>query len=741
MGTLFLFVGLAALLLLMGVRDILITWSILLLTPTLAFFAGYALPTLTSGVFYAQGALLAMVAVLVTGARWGAPWPTLRDLTPYMVFVFAYSLVYNLCLLWPDFISIGERLRDYALLNSVIDSPLVAREPWLPGETLNYYLYWYRFGQMLHEVVRIPVWEVYHQLQSFTFAFYLTALFLLFQRYARFSVVGALLCAVVISFGSNFQGVVHFLTMDDNWWGPSRVIKNTINEFPAWSLLLGDVHPHYLNLPLIPFLVLVLAALAERLKGRWGHCALFVAGAMPVLWVYNANAWETPVWLGVFLVAATATALHWLLRQRTIGGGSAVANSSTDAVVPEIPLTPLDRWVPFVLMAATVLFGAIFLLASGNITRPDAPLTFVSAPVSRSALWSRENGGLFQIWGMPLLVIAASLLLLIPRWSLRLIGILGILISLLCNLSDVTWLAQLSSTFFLVTTLGLLVLFSLRKLSLWRDEPLQHHIPEVVFLVVGITGLTFLLLGETIYFKDSYGVDLARMNTIFKFYSSSWWMVHAVAIFLGSQALPVVWRKPVVGLPLRSIQLAMVVLLCGFTFRTVDLRKSKGEVNGERAEGLSLVQREFQGAADTVRRLRAIPRTVVLEAQGPPYSYTSHVSTLSGHDAYLGWANHVNLLLKRYDEVKRREDMTKRIYESTACSEIETLLRQEGIAFLVWGPLEKRAFPNTDPARFGCLTQFTQSGEYAVFSPAPRMVSPDMPSTGPSVLSPTAPQS
>src|SRR5262249_31479919 len=41
------------------------------------------------------------------------------------------------------------------------------------------------------------------------------------------------------------------------WWGPSRAISIGITEFPAWSFLLGDLHPHYLSYILAPAFYLI----------------------------------------------------------------------------------------------------------------------------------------------------------------------------------------------------------------------------------------------------------------------------------------------------------------------------------------------------------------------------------------------------------------------------------------------------------------------------------------------------
>jgi len=50
-----------------------------------------------------------------------------------------------------------------------------------------------------------------------------------------------------------------------NYWNPSRVIPETINEFPFWSYLFADLHPHTIG---IPFTLLVLTLALNLIKER-----------------------------------------------------------------------------------------------------------------------------------------------------------------------------------------------------------------------------------------------------------------------------------------------------------------------------------------------------------------------------------------------------------------------------------------------------------------------------------------
>ena len=100
------------------------------------------------------------------------------------------------------------------------------------------------------------------------------------------------------------------------------MIPNTINEFPSFSFLLGDLHAHVLALP---FTVLALAfAMQVALSGPrsdllWRAVAEALAAGLSVGMLYAINSWSYPVAAGI-LAAAVIT---WIR-----GGASAASRSS-----------------------------------------------------------------------------------------------------------------------------------------------------------------------------------------------------------------------------------------------------------------------------------------------------------------------------------------------------------------------------------------------------------------------------
>lgn len=658
--------------------------GLILLTPICAYPLGMLMGAGPLRYGCAFVFLLAVLLILTRGRARYVRAESRDALLPIGYFILCFSLFSYFCHLWPDFYQLGERLRDFAVLSAVINSPIEAREPWLAGYPLNYYLYWYRFGHMLDSVLKLPIWEVYHQLQAFTFALFTTSTFVLFKKYAKFPLWGAFASSILISLGSNAEGVYFFIKNDPNWWGPSRVIPGAINEFPAWSFLLGDVHPHYLNLGLIPFLCSAfLGLVATKAQASMKLLSVFGILAVGTLWIYNANAWEVPVWMGlscacffIFLISVPLPVVTEYFRTKI---------QSKDF------LTPAS-----LLLSASIAYLCYCLaLSSLNIVPAHMPLKLVEAPIPRSTSFD-----LLRHWGIPLCMIGLATLFTIGKieWVMCAILALGL------------------ATFSRSALALLAVLFLISAISIWRrrNPSSQPDMTRVVFSAMGVVALLLIIFPELFFLDDSYGGENERMNTIFKAYSASWFLLHGFALYALTQ-IPRGWLKPFAEIPAKPLVIVITILWCGFFFRTVKLRKSIEGSTRPVAQGLSDVERRFPGSATTIQILANSRPGVVLEAQGPAYDFTAHVATLSSQTSYLGWANHINLLLQVYPEVDRRSKLTEAFYRETDCSKKREMINQEHINYIVLGPLEKKAFPEASAENFGCFRELVRSKEYLVF--------------------------
>ena len=107
-----------------------------------------------------------------------------------------------------------------------------------------------------------------------------------------------------------------------DYWAASRVIPYTINEFPFWSFLFADLHPHLIAMP-VGLAVIGLSLNWLMLPGRssWpGMAARLLLFVVALGALGPTNTWDLPVYL--LLVAAAFVLVPWRSRRWMPGLGA-----------------------------------------------------------------------------------------------------------------------------------------------------------------------------------------------------------------------------------------------------------------------------------------------------------------------------------------------------------------------------------------------------------------------------------
>jgi YYY domain-containing protein len=552
----------------------------------------------------------------------------------------------------------GEKPMDFAILNALYRSrTLPPMDPWFAGEPLRYFYFGHWLPATLGRITGVPPAFAFN-LGIATLGALLASAALAAGRQMGGRRAGLLAAGGTVLLG-NLAGVRLALADPgralgfDFFWATSRVIPGTINEYPFWSLLFGDLHAHLLALPFDLALVGVASLWVTGIGAAGSRSRLVVA--VLAAWVAGASVASSPWNLPVAMVVPAAfLATAWLRGRRT----------------------PRSLATTIGLGAGTWLLGGLlFLPLHARLRRTDLP----------SLGWPDQAASIADVWtifGLFLLVILPALLIPV-RWrpSARAVAVLALGA---LAVGGTAWLRSTSAAFFLGT--------ALLAATVWRRGR-TISVQAASLLVALAAGIG--LMTETVFVSD-------RMNTVFK-YSLHVWLMLAIAagvflsrtLRLASPALRPLWKD-----------LAAVAVVCGlFTsagatiglVRDPPMRSPVPTLDGMRylrharpseAEAFEWLDREVPGAP------------TLLEAQGPPYQLYSRVSMNSGLPTVLGWEHHLRQQGRPAAQIETRRRDVRTLFDTTDREEARALLDRYGVEYVFLGPLERQIYSEAGLSKF-----------------------------------------
>ncbi|UYN88975.1 MAG: hypothetical protein KIT08_07710 [Anaerolineales bacterium] len=554
------------------------------------------------------------------------------------------------------------------------------------------------------------------------------------------------------------------------WWRASRVINDRtfdggeqelIDEFPAFSFVLGDLHPHVLS---IPFVLLATGVAlntylggSERKKPRMGlyireeslALAALVIGALAFL-----NIWDLPIYAILFAGA-------YVLRRATQEGwGRERLNEFLNLVVL-VGVTGILFFLPF-FIGFTSQAGGILpnLLTPTRGTHLWIMFATLLTPLLLWALWQWKQRG----WaGLPrallysLAFVAALWLgsfLLIPLFSVfsgAFAFIAGIFLgieSMLLHLSETvfSFLRGLLSGFFiklseLFAQLGVASMAGAPDLGSLFAESLRRRFagPGGWLTLIVLLGLLGGLLAagkagrskqpaetashfavlmalvaallvtapEFIYLRDQFGT---RMNTVFKFYYQAWLLWSVVAAF-GISVLMLELRR---GARLAAATLVFVVLGAGFVYPAYAFADIASRPQGQplTLDGSIHLPPD---AREAIAWLQTAEPGVLAEAVGGSYSAYARYATFTGMQNVMGWPGHEGQW--RGGNVDYgRIGAIESLYSTGDWVTASEILQRYSINYVIVGDLERAAY-SVNEAKFQArLPLVFQNGTVSIYA-------------------------
>jgi YYY domain-containing protein len=595
------------------------------------------------------------------------------------VFAVAFAAMALLIAFAPDVWN-TEKPMDAMLMTAIqASSSFPPHDAWMAGETVNYYYLGHLLLALPAHALSIEPSRGYNLAVAGLFGLSASAAFTLAGTLwaaasargvrAVGSAVGAGLTAVALCLVlGDLAGAREWLQADRppgdyDWFGASRVIPDTINEFPSFSFTLGDLHAHVLA---IPFTFLALGfALQVALDGprgdlAWRAVAEALAAGLAVGALYAINSWSYPVAAGLLVGAVVV----WMR------GPEADGRRAFGAV-----------WTVLVLLAGVVLLLPFWL----NFDPAARGIGGVSEHRS-FAHWAGDMALIYGIlaWGV-LAAYAGRLLAARRRVRTAVWGAVGaaFVLSLLAPL-------DLSGIALLLAALGVAV-----HAALTRRLPA----PERFLWLLVAGGVACVLVPELVYVRDEFdGSDLYRMNTVFKLGYQAFILLAIAA----SCALPWAGR----WLPRRAwagwAAVGAVLLLLGLLFPYAgNWARREGFSRSPTLDGLGWLRASAPGDVEAIAWLRehAPEDAVLLEAAGPDYSGFGHarMSTFTGRPAVIGWAGHE--LQWKHDPGTRAADV-RQLYMAADAAAARPGLARYGVRYVVVGPIERADYGDAGLAKW-----------------------------------------
>lgn len=731
--------------------------------------------------------VLASASAWAGRRQWREIWAWMRAkrralLAMEVLFLAAYLLWCWVRAANPEIVA-TEKPMELMFLNSILRSPAFPpRDAWLSGYAISYYYFGYVLAAWLTRITGVFTGVAFNLTNALWFA--LTALGaaslaynLLPNSEARGGLGRAWLAPVFVVLAGNLEGFLEVLharhlfwqvSPDGSltsgfwsalgikeliepplaspawfpsrylwWWRASRVVHDVtltgadvevIDEFPFFSFLLADNHPHVLALPFvllgIGFVLNIYQGWRSREErsiqerepdsGEGLGIALSPGDFWLGAWLLGAlafiNTWDFPIGL-----ALLAGVLAWSLRRRALVGLGSAGWTALSLGAAAFGLY-LFWYLGFSSQAGgllpNVLFPTAFLQLGVMFAPALAPIVYWLVRETTRG-WRRADWGVFAaiVVGLPLALltfsaslgaVAMSALQRSPEAMEDALSALGAadLQSLIQAVID-RRLEHSITALFLSAILGMCGVL-LRRWSRTETPPPERSGPFLA-LLIGLAAL-LVLAPEFVYLKDSFG---SRMNTVFKFYYAAWILWGLAAAYVAAEIVP----RRAADL-LRPRTLLLLPLALGMVYPVLATwSKTNGfrPPDGLTLDGTAHLRRDNPGDAEAIEWINEnLEDGVIVEVVGGSlakgvsgsYSAAGRISAHTGFPTVLGWPGHELQWRGGGEEMGSREQDIHDLYVTRDWDEAQPILARYGIDYVYVGPLERAAYPDLFVAKF-----------------------------------------
>jgi len=499
--------------------------------------------------------------------------------------------------------------------------------------------------------------------------------------------------------------------MDEWYWNPSRVIGGEhggpITEFPFFTFLYGDLHAHFLALPLtvlaLGWVISVVFSSQRSGNDHRNYVNLLVVplfGALVVGSLLPTNTWDYYPYLALGGTGLLFTGLQTFRKDKSSWPGS-IIRILVFLVFAKITFLPYTNWYGEGYTSISSWFGShtptndflvhwgLFLFVISSWMTYETIDWMDKTPVSALSKLKKYRE----------LIIAAALILGVIVISL------GTALENKISLGDFTILGA-----------GVHIIWFVFPLMVWAGilllRPDQSPGKSVVLFLVG-TSLAITLMVELVYVEG----DIGRMNTVFKFYLQAWtlfavsagaalcWMVDSLSDWKPS--LRITW---LVFFYILVSSAALYPLLGG----VAKIRDRMSVDAPHTLDGMAFMTTAVYYDLDTPIELsqdyRAIRwmqdnvqgSPVIVEANQVEYHWATRYTVYTGLPGVVGWNWHQRQqrTLTPHDWVYSRVEDVNLFYDTPDLDNKRDFLERYQVSYIILGQLERAKYDPEGIAKF-----------------------------------------
>ena len=675
------------------------------------------------------------------------------------VFIIVFS-IWVLLKIYDPSINHTEQPMDFAFLNAAASSQhFPPQDPWLAGESVSYYYLGYLIFGGISRLAEVPTSVGYNLALATVAGMAATVIFGLAYNMVRLAggrLVSALITGSAAIFlllgianlvsglelvragGGGTPGFWEWVDIKDLdgpeqssewyptesgwwWWRATRVIDTvedgsskdyTITEFPFFSFLLGDLHPHVMSLPFVlAWLGLMLNFIVSpiRLGMRWGLPAYNTLISLVIMGLLlGALAFINFVDIAVFGAAFVGiTAIKGYSQGRSVWRGL----SAGLTVAAPVLVLAVALYLPFYFSFQSQASG--ILPVNEYVTRPFHFFMIWGlflAIVVPFLLWetatlARQGNGRRRIGA-----IAVALTIALLPWMVWSVfwdfpETISIVWGRLIHILPIALLATLA-------IYGALLRARASANANGAEEDTRQG---ALTFALAMAALALLLIMGPELFRI---LDLFnnRMNTVFKLSYQAW----ALFAVVGAFALYYIVSRfngmnPVLRLAAYGwAGVVAVGLLASFYYPlAAAYTKSSAPSGNAILDGLAYIEASNPSERFGIQWLKenAGADDRIVEAVGESYSEHGRISSSTGIPTVLGWKFHEEQWRGSRKLFEGREEDVRALYQTANLEEARGILDKYQINYVIVGPREM--------AKYGSdgLSKFEELGELVFPSP------------------------